>query len=285
MLRRTIVVHTRLASHAARVEAARTSAHGLQILTVNRLAARLAGGFLQPIDAEALQDAVAFALNSIELGELDDIKKLPGMVRAAVGTLEKVWQARIDLAAHPDEPRLKALSALEREVLRLLPASMKRPPELVELALARVQHAKAVFGPIEVHGHSEMAPIWRPLLQALAEVVPVDWIAGPRDIPKWLETTKIRVQRGKAENPSITLYSCANPQHEILEALRWARGLLATGTAKPEEIAIAAASPAAFDDPMMALAREANLPIHSTQAAYCVVPGSSISSLSSAFEA
>jgi hypothetical protein len=94
MLRRTIVVHTRLASHAARVEAARTSAHGLQILTVNRLAARLAGGFLQPIDAEALHDAVALALNSIELGELEDIKKLPGMVRAAVGTLEKVCDAR-----------------------------------------------------------------------------------------------------------------------------------------------------------------------------------------------
>ena len=93
----------------------------------------------------------------------------------------------------------------------------------------------------------------------------MDWIAGPRHTPKWLETTKIRVQRGKAEKPSITLYSCANPQHEVLEALRWARSLLADGTARPEEIAIAAASPAAFDDPMMALAREANLPIHSMQ--------------------
>ena len=103
---------TRLASHAAGMEAARTRAHGLQILTVDRMAARLAGGFLQPIDAEALQDAVARALNSIEIGELEDMKKLPGMVRAAVSTLEKVWHARIDLAAHPDEPRLKALSAM-----------------------------------------------------------------------------------------------------------------------------------------------------------------------------
>lgn len=42
----------------------------------------------QPIDAEALQDAVARALNSIELGELEDMKNLPGMVRAAVSTLE-----------------------------------------------------------------------------------------------------------------------------------------------------------------------------------------------------
>jgi hypothetical protein len=67
------------------MEAARTSAHGLQILTVDGLAARLAGGFLQPIDAKAPQDAVARALNSIQLGEIEDMKKLPGMVRAAVG--------------------------------------------------------------------------------------------------------------------------------------------------------------------------------------------------------
>ena len=83
MLRRTIVVHTRLAGHVARVEAARASQSGLQIMTMGQLAARLAGGFLQPIDPEALKDGVRGALAVVKLGELEPIKNLPGMVRAA----------------------------------------------------------------------------------------------------------------------------------------------------------------------------------------------------------
>jgi hypothetical protein len=265
MLRRTIVVHTRLAGHAARVNAARTQSHGLQVLTIDQLAARLAGGFLQRIEDEALQDAVVQTLNSIDLGELETIKNLPGMVRAVIATLEKAWQAHIDLSGYSQHPRLQALAALEQELVRRLSPCMKRAPELVDLAMARIKHAEAIFGPIEVHGHSEMAPVWRPLLEALTTVVPVTWVAGPRPVPTWLERTKVTVERDVAENPTVTLYSCANPQHEVLEALRWARGLLASGTAKMKEIAIAAASPSAFDDSMMALAREANLPVHFTQ--------------------
>ena len=40
------------------------------------------------------------------------------------------------------------------------------------------------------------------------------------------------------------------------------RELLASGKAKPEEIAIAAANPGDFDDAIMALSADANLPIH-----------------------
>jgi len=43
------------------------------------------------------------------------------------------------------------------------------------------------------------------------------------------------------------------------------RALLADGKARPEEIAIAAASPADFDDHMLALSQDANLPIHFVQ--------------------
>ena len=121
-LRRTIVVHTRLAGHNARVEAARANANGVQILTMDLVASRLAGGFIQPIDPDALQDAVKMALASASLGELEDIKQLPGMVRAAVDTLDKVWHANI--SAHKNQ-RLEALSTLEQAVLRRLPASMK----------------------------------------------------------------------------------------------------------------------------------------------------------------
>jgi hypothetical protein len=203
MLRRTVVVHTRLAGHAARVNAARLAAHGLQILTIERLAARLAGGFLQPIERETLQDAIIQALNSGDLGELEAIKTLPGMVGATIATLEKVWQVPVDLKEYPEKPRLQALAALEREVIRRLPSSMRRPPELVDLALARITHAKAIFGSIEVHGHSEMGPVWRPLLKALAEIVPVTWVAGPRPVPAWLDGTKIDVQRAKPESANI----------------------------------------------------------------------------------
>ena len=134
-MRRTIVVHTKLAGYNARVEAARANANGIQIRTMDQVAARLAGGFIQPIDPDALQDAVKASLVSTNLGELEDIKPLPGMVRAAVGTLDKVWHANIDLSAYK-HPRIEALSTLEQAVLQQLPASMKRPKEMVELTTA-----------------------------------------------------------------------------------------------------------------------------------------------------
>jgi len=134
--------------------------------------------------------------------------------------------------------------------------------DLVVKARARLEYAPAILGPIEVRGHSEMSLCCRPLLLALADIVPIGWIAGPRHVPAWLEGTKIRVIRSEAESPAVALFSCANPHHEALEAVRWARSLLASGTARPEEIAITAASPADFDDHVMALAGDANLPVH-----------------------
>ena len=155
-----------------------------------------------------------------------------------------------------------------------------------------------MIGPVEIHGHSEMSPCWRPLLQALSEVVPVTWIAGSRHVPEWLgpggvgkgahelpvrvgnraravPTRQQHVRRFahlrnggveiRTEPPSNTepiLYSCAHPHHEVVEAFRWMRGLLAAGTARPEEIAIAAASPADFDDHVLALSRDCNIPVH-----------------------
>jgi len=263
-MRRTIVVHMRLAGHMARVNAARAGAHGIQILTMGQMAARLAGGFLAPIDSESLRDAVREALPETDLGELESIKTLPGMVRAAVSTLDKVWRADIDLSSS-SHPRLKALAALEENVLRQLPPSMKKPRVLVDLARGRIAHAAAVLGPIEIHGHSEMPLCWRPLLFALSNSVPVTWIAGPRSVPEWLVGKNIEIQRTAPNKATPELYSCATPQHEVLEAFRWMRALLAEGKARPEEIAIAAASPADFDDHMLALSRDANLPIHFVQ--------------------
>jgi hypothetical protein len=248
----------------ARVNAARAGAHGIQILTMGQMVARLAGGFLAPIDSESLRDAVREALLETDLGELESIKTLPGMVRAAVSTLDKVWRADIDLSSS-SHPRLKALAALEENVLRRLPPSMKKPRVLVDLARGRIAHAAAVLGPIEIHGHSEMPLCWRPLLFALSNSVPVTWIAGPRSVPEWLVGKNIEIQRTAPNKATPELYSCATPQHEVLEAFRWMRALLAEGKARPEEIAIAAASPADFDDHMLALSQDANLPIHFVQ--------------------
>jgi hypothetical protein len=122
-----------------------------------------------------------------------------------------------------------------------------------------------VLGPIEIHGHSEMPVCWRPLLQALADVVPVCWIAGPRSVPDWVDGKRIAIRRTEPNDATPELYSCATPQHEILEAFRWMRALIAQGKARPEEIAIAAASPVDFDDHVLALSQDANLPIHFVQ--------------------
>jgi hypothetical protein len=260
-VRRTIVVHTKLSGHMIRVDAARSGVSGVQVMTMGQLASRLAGGFLQPIDPEKLQRAVRTALAGSSLGEFDAIKDLPGMVRAAVNTLDKVWGADIDLPAATN-PRLIALHTLEAETLRRLPPSMKRPKELVELACGRICHAPAVIGPVEIHGHSEMSPCWRPLFAALTTTVPVVWVAGSRSAPLWLDAMMIDIRREAPKDTELHLFSCATPQHEALEAFRWMRELIAGGKARPEEIAIAAASRAGFDDHMMALSADANIPIH-----------------------
>jgi hypothetical protein len=233
----------------------------VQILTMGQLAARLAGGLLRPIDPDDLKIAVRESLAKVQLGELEPIKELPGMVRAAVGTLDKVWNAGIDLSRET-HPRLQALHKLEQEVLRRLPACMKRPQNLVELARARIAFAKAVLGPVEIHGHSEMSPCWRPLLAALSEIVPVTWIAGSRHVPGWIRQMRAEIRTEAASKAQPVLYSCAHPHHEVVEAFRWVRVLLAEGTARPQEIAIAAASPADFDDHVLALSRDCNIPVH-----------------------
>lgn len=267
--RRTIVVHTNFAAHMTRVAAARRGEIGLQIMSMGQVAARLAGGFLRPIDIDALREAVRHSLPTVSLGELEAIKSLPGMVRAAVGTLDKIWRADIDLSAS-EHPRLQALATLESEVLQRLPPSMKTPRALVDLALNRLTHGPAVLGPVEIHSHSEMPVCWRRLLLALANCVPVAWVAGPRSVPDWVVGKNIEIRQSPPSGIAPDVYSCATPQHEVLEAFRWMRSLLADGKAKPEDVAIATASPADYDGYVSALSHEANIPIHFVQGVQAV---------------
>src|SRR3546814_15425336 len=82
-----------------RLRAARDRRHGLQVMTFEHLAARLAGGFSRPIDNESIRAATQQDLPETELGELDGIKQLPGLVDAAVDTLHKVVRAGLNLSA------------------------------------------------------------------------------------------------------------------------------------------------------------------------------------------
>jgi hypothetical protein len=249
------------------MQAAEAGHHGLQALPIEGLAARLAGGFLEPVDPDALKAAITKAVFA-ELGDLDRIKGLPGFPRAAAATLSKAWAAGLnlaELAANADTEagsRLKAVERLEQEVLKRLGSAMRRPIDLVSAALPRISHARTLFGPIAVHGRTEMSPVWRPLLAALAGQTDVRWVAGPRHVPSWVRQLGISVVDAPPQNPTIRRESCASPRHEALEALRWARELIASEQAQPHEIAIAAAAPEEWDDHFLALSEMSGLDLH-----------------------
>ncbi len=261
--RSTLVVHGRLAMRDRRLAAARDGRQGLQVMSFEQAAARLAGGFARPIDDESLRAAIQAVLPATPMGELESIKALPGMIDAAADTLHKAWRADIDLAARAtDHPRLDAIARLETAVLAHLPAGMMRPVDIVAAAINGIAHAAAILGPMEIAGLTELSPCWRRLLSALTAHIPVQWTAGPRPVPAWLEATGVRVSRAPSASPTIRVVSSATAYHEAIEAMRWVRSLLASGQAAPSDIAIVAASPADYDDHFLALRADANIDLH-----------------------
>lgn len=260
-VRSTRAVHGRLAMQEARLKAARDGHHGVQIMSFEQVAARLAGGFVRPIDDESLREAIQAVLPVTPMGELESIKALPGMVGAVADTLRKAWCAGIDLAARAaDHPRIDAIARIEAAILAELPEGMMRPVDIVEAATARVAHAQTVIGAIEFRGFVELSPSWRPLVCLLAQHGSVTWTAGPRVVPDWLDAA-VTVVKAPAENPAISAVSAATAYHEAVEAMRWARSLLASGV-DACDIAIATASPADYDDHFLALRADANIDLH-----------------------
>ena len=261
--RRTIIAFGRLAMRELRLKAAREGAQGLQVMTIEQFAARLAGGFLLLVDKDRLRDAIRTALPRANVGELESIKTLPGFVRAAVDTLTKAWLAGIDLQARGSEhARIAAIASLEQAIIEELPVNLLRPLDLANSAIERIQHARTIFGEIEIHGLTELSPCWRDLLQAVATHTGVRWVAGPRKVPKWLHHSGIDIRESAPETPDTRCVSAATAYHETIEAVRWARALIASGKAKPNEIAITATATADYDDHMIALRADANLDIH-----------------------
>jgi hypothetical protein len=246
-----------------RLTAARDRRHGLQVMTFEQLAARLAGGLSRPVDDEALRAAIQAVLPETALGELDAIKDLPGMVGAAADTLRKAWRAGLDLQARAaDHPRLASIAKLEVAVLAALPPAMMRPTDLVAAAMHRLDHVAALFGPVQVVGITELSPSWRPLLHAIATWTPVRWVAGPRSIPSWLDGAAVEIVRAEPQAPKATAVSASTTYHEAIEAVRWARRLIACGEAEPADIAIASVVPADYDDHFLALRADANFDLH-----------------------
>ena len=261
--RYTIVAHGRVTMREYRLRAAREGRHGVQIMTFEQLAARLAGGLAHSVNEDSLRKALTAVLPETPLGELDGIKALPGMVGAAADTLRKAWRAGVDLQARAGEhPRLESIARLETAVVAALPPVMKRPGDLVATGCMRLVHAAALFGPIEIVGITELSPVWRPLLHAIATHVPVRWVAGPRPVPDWLDGETIEIVREEAQSPEVSGVSAATAYHEAVEAMRWARQLLASGGADPADIAIASSTPADYDDHLLALRDDASLDLH-----------------------
>ena len=267
--RKTTIVRDRHASLELRLHAARERSHGLQVMKFEQAMVRMAGGFFQPIDSETLRDSVKRVLPETDVGDLEEIKELPGMVSAASVTLHKVWRSGIDLKDYAEKraadsaaaDRLTAISNLEKAVLEDLPAYMLRPVDIVGFARKKIGHAKSILGSMDITGLTELSPCWRPFLSELAEEIKIRWIAGPRHVPDWLDEN-IEVVTMPSTEPEIQVFSAATPYHEAIETVRWVRSLIASGQAKPWEIAIASTSTSIYDEHLLALSAEAGFDIH-----------------------
>jgi PD-(D/E)XK nuclease superfamily len=260
--RQTLVVGSQTAWHHYQFEFAQRRAAGVQVVTVQGLAERLAGGFLRGINRDELLNAATEPLQSEKqkLGHLRELADLPGMARALCDTLVTAWESGLDLSRHVADVRCADLHKLEKDILSCLPADALPPSRLVAEAMARLDLAVPLLGSVTFKGVYAVGRCWRRLFAALAERIPVTWEAFG-ELDKWLGETHIQVTQLTAKTPASAAVSCATPSHEMIEALRWARELIVSGRAKPHEIAITSASVDAFDDYLRALRAECDLPL------------------------
>jgi hypothetical protein len=257
----SVLVQGRLAYATRRAAAARNHELGLQIMTPSLLAARLAGGLLRPASRESIEIGIRSALSQPGLLEdITPISGLPGAIRAVLSTLRNVWRAGFDLRAGPyaAQPRVQDLARIENAVRLHLQPGERLLPDLCHLARAAVQLAPRVIGPLRIEGPHAMDPIWRPLINELSRFIQVEWNAPAFCDASWFHGSP---QYAAARDGKRRGVSCADPHHEALEAMRWARELLASGRARASDIAIATTAPVAWDDHMLALVSASSLPL------------------------
>jgi hypothetical protein len=260
--RRTVIVEGPLAFRTRQLGAARQVELGLQVSTLPLLAARLAGGFSRPALSEDLEPAVREALGAGGFTDLEPVCSLPGMTRAVAATLTAVWSADLSLATLSHRsPRLTDLALLERRVREALGSGVLAPADLRDAAIARIHHAPAVLGPVQLDQLSTVPAVWRPLLEALKTVVPLSWRDPAASDTAWFPG-EVEIDPASGSAPQVEAVSCADPHSEVTECFRWARQLLSSGQARPEEIAISAPSTDAWDEDFVTAARNSGLPIH-----------------------
>ncbi|PDT43868.1 hypothetical protein CO661_32660 [Sinorhizobium fredii] len=259
--RHTIIVEGTLSFRMQRVAAARAGDHGRDVSTLPLLAARLAGGFARPADHATLVPIVARALSELAFEELEPVKTRPGMARAVLASLARIWAAEIrfdDLRYA--SARLRDLGRIEAYLHSHLPIGALLPRDLRDRAIAGVAHARATVGNLQFHRLISIDPLWRPLIKALASVVEITWDApGTRD-RSWFPGTILPTT---IEPPQDLICDvCADPRAEVVEALRWGRELLSDGKIQASDIAITSADLGPWDDHMLVLAADADLPVH-----------------------
>lgn len=264
-LKKTTVVNGALAINSERFMIATTKSNGAQVMAIEHVAARLAGGLLQMVDMVSLREFVSAVLPDVDMGELQAIKDLPGMAQAASHSLMKFWMSGVDPKSVEHLPRMQAIFALEAAVLERMPAYLKRPTDLRDMAVARAQYTSLIFGQVEIKNMTDLHPVWQPLVRAMAANhqpgMPMIWNAGPRPVPEWVMDGSFEVRKSAPSKPKVTAQTCANARHEVVEAIRWLRQRLAA-TANPGSLAIATTSTAAYDDLFVAAAAEADIKIH-----------------------
>ncbi len=175
----TVVVDGPIALHTRRLLAAQRGEVGLQVLRMEQMAARLAGGFLRPASSEDLDVAVRTALAGGGFNELENLSNFPGATRAVSRTLRRTWEAGVslpDLAAC--SPRAADLLLLEQRVRAGLPVGSLSPPDLVLAAKRRVGLAGRLLGAVEFASLPYVAPVWQDSVSVLAEHTRVFW-SGP----------------------------------------------------------------------------------------------------------
>lgn len=145
----TMVTSGRMVMRPFRLNAARQRRLGLQIMSFEQLAMRLAGGFVLLIDCAILRMTLRAVSPTMPLGELDSNKLLPSKVDALCDTLHRVWRAGVRLASRAqDNIRFAAIARFAAFVSEQLPPGMTEPRDLVAVACRRLDHAAAVLAAV-----------------------------------------------------------------------------------------------------------------------------------------
>ena len=260
--RKTIVVSGPLALRIGRIEVARAGGLGVEVTTLPMVVARLAGGFSRPAAAEDLLPAITAALAEGGLQDLGSISDLPGTPRAVARTLTALWRSGSDPHVVGASPRAADLALIDARVRAALPPGVLLPPDLRDRALSRLRHAPAVLGAVELRGVLDVDLVWRPVVLGLSRHIPLTWITRGVVDRAWFPASVALFP--KVAPRIVVADACADPRAEVVEALRWARELLARGDVAASEVAIATTSTESYDAQLPALAREAGLPLFST---------------------